>query len=151
MRKLITALVASLLAGPIMADGHRGTAEEAMDMIIGVVDLYSRDGRDAMLSAISDENGPFRDRDLFVIVWDIEGNLVGHGRNSPAVGTNRWDFTDSAGKYLTREIIEAATAGGGWVQYRFTDPKTGEEKDKTTFAIALDDTLVAGIGIYADQ
>lgn len=133
-----------------LADNKRGTAEEAIEMVISLSDFYANEGLEATLSSIIDKSGPFIDRDLFVIIWDQEGYMVGHGRNSPAVGTNRMDAKDANGVYITRQILEAANSGGGWVPYRFLNHTTGVESDKTTFVLTLDDNLVAGVGIYAD-
>lgn len=61
-------------------------------------------------------------------------------------------MTDVNGFYHTRALIEVAmTEGAGWVPYRFADPLTGQETDKVTYVLALDDTLLVGVGIYADE
>jgi signal transduction histidine kinase len=150
MQKFLTVVAAIFFAGAGFADENRGSADDAMNMIIGVAELYEKVGREATLEAITEEGGPFRDRDLYVLVWNTDGVMIGHGLSSPLIGTERWDFQDDQGTYVTRDVIATAAAGGGWVPYRITDPNTGEIKDKTTFALQLDEETVAGVGIYAN-
>lgn len=135
-----------------VADGHRGTADDAIAMVLDIIDQYEAEGREATLAAITDQEAQaYRDRDLFAIVWDRSGTMLAHGRNSPAIGTNRWDTTDADGFHHTRALIETAmSSGGGWVPYKWEDPLTGVVSEKVTYVAALDEDLLVGVGIYAD-
>ncbi|WP_341366771.1 cache domain-containing protein [Yoonia sp. BS5-3] len=136
-----------------MAAEDRGSSDEAVAMVVDALSVFEEGGRDALIAAISDQSSDrFRDRDLFPIMWNRDGVMLAHGRNSPAVGTNRYDVTDVNGFYHTRALIDVAmNEGAGWVPYRFEDPISGQPADKVTYVLALDDQLLVGVGIYADQ
>ncbi|MBW8757179.1 MAG: hypothetical protein JF586_06175, partial [Burkholderiales bacterium] len=38
--------------------------------------------------------------------------------------------------------------GGGWVDYDFLNPSTGQVAPKTSFVVPVTDDLVLGCGIY---
>ena len=46
------------------------------------------------------------------------------------------------------DAFEVAQHGGGWVEYRITNPMTGEVAEKTTFVRPINQNMVLGCGIY---
>jgi len=60
----------------------------------------------------------FRYGDLFLVVYDMKGKCIAHGRNEEWVGQNHWDRQDEDGRYSIREMIEKAKAGGGWIDIK---------------------------------
>ena len=69
-------MAAIFFAEARFADENHGSADDAMNIIIGVAELYEKVGREATLVAITEEIGPFRDRDLYVLVWNTGGVMV---------------------------------------------------------------------------
>ncbi len=55
---------------------------------------------------------------------------------------------DSDGKYFVKEQIATAKKGGGWVDYKFTNPATGKIQQKTSYVQKLDDNYYAGCGAF---
>ena len=53
----------------------------------------------------------------YLFVYDTEGVSIAHGVNQSLEGKNLYDFQDPNGTYLIRELIDAAQAGGGYVNY----------------------------------
>lgn len=77
-------------------------------------------------------------------------NIVLYG--SEVEGTNRYDLQDENGKYIIREIIENALAGGGYTDYMF--PKQGEQnaQPKRAYSNYYEPfQWVIGTGIYTDD
>ena len=69
-----------------------------------------------------------------------------------AEGKNRWDLKDFNGKYLVRDIIKAAVAGGGYTEYWF--PKKGETEPspKRSYSMYFEPfDWVVGTGNYIDD
>ncbi len=153
MLRLVTLLAAICLGQASIAQENRGTLEEAVAMVVDALSLFEESGPDALFAAISNENSDrFGDRDLFPIVWDVNGVMLVHGRNSPAMGANRYDTTDVNGFHHSCALIEVAMGEGtGWVPYRFADPLTGQDADMVTYVLALNEELLPGVGIYTDQ
>jgi signal transduction histidine kinase len=49
---------------------------------------------------------------------------------------------------LGRDVWAAAGEGGGWVDYDFLNPATGQVAPKTSYIVPLTPELVMGCGIY---
>ncbi|MCK5632140.1 cache domain-containing protein [bacterium] len=60
----------------------------------------------------------FRFGDLFVFLYDLNGNVIAHGDNPDYVGTNQSKVVDDTGRYFVQEMIDKAKAGGGWIDYK---------------------------------
>jgi len=84
--------------------------------------------------------------------FDTEGVYFLHGGNPQMEGQNKWDMQDTNGKYLIRELIGAAKAGGGFVDYWF--PRAGQQKAEPKLGYAElfpQWNWVVGTGIYIDD
>ena len=126
---------------------RQGTADEAYALVQKAVALYRRRGH-ACLPEITDAANGFADRDMYVFAWDR--SLVYHAfagkphnlrkRASEILGT---DATQ-----LARDVWSVAASGGGWVDYDFLNPTTGQVAPKTSFVFPVSADLVLGCGIY---
>src|SRR5579859_5344870 len=90
----------------------------------------------------------FGEGDYFFVV-DPEGIFVVHP-NAALEGKSQWDLRDPDGVYLTRELVKAADADAGFVEYRFPKPGTTEPLPKLSYAVpfkALHWAVCAGIYI----
>ena len=64
----------------IKSDGH-GTADEATEMVTRAIATIHEKGQDATFAEINNKLGPFCDRDLYVVVYDMNGKNLAHGAN----------------------------------------------------------------------
>lgn len=121
--------------GAARADDPRyGTREEARALVRRGIRHIETVGLDAALAAFADHNGPFVDRDLYLIVIDMTGRRLAHGANPRLVGRNITDAPDAASKTYGREILAGAERfGSGWADYIFADPLTGRQLPKTSY------------------
>ncbi len=56
---------------------------------------------------------------------------------------------DADGKFFIQEMIESAKKGGGWVDYKWTNPETKRIQDKSTLIKPLPGIdAFLGCGIY---
>ena len=93
----------------------------------------------------------YGDNDYFFI-FDTSGTYLMMGANTAAEGQNRIDLKDAEGKPLIRELIAAAQAGGGFVDYVF--PRAGQQQAEPKLSYAKLFTpwgWVIGTGIYIDD
>ena len=129
---------------PALAADERGTPEEAEALVNRAVELVKKDG-DKAYPILSDATGPYRDRDLYVVVLDPKGNLMAHGANKALVGKNLWDAEDPDGVKFIQEIrkMAAAKPDGGWVKFKFTHPVTKKIEAKVMFVRSVGDMAVA--------
>jgi len=74
--------------------------------------------------------------------------------NAKYVGVNRWDFKDSQGRPVIRDIIETARSGGGYVSYLAPRSSGGPELPKLSYVSShgQGDKLIAiQAGVYIDD
>lgn len=93
----------------------------------------------------------FKDRDLYVIVYDLNGKNLAQGANPKLVGKNLIGLKDPDGKPLIQMFVDLAkTKSKGWVEgYKFLNPVTQKLENKSMYLERYGDTLV-GCGIYKD-
>jgi uncharacterized protein len=146
-------LVAALALFPFGANaGGFGSREEAVAMIKRVQEKFKKVGAQATFAAITNQAPEFHDRDLYVYVLDYNCIVQAHGSQKDLVGKNLWEFRDQDGVYVARSTVDMArTKGSGWIDYRWTNPKTSMVEAKSTYVERLGDRYAAGVGVYKDE
>jgi len=67
-------------------------------------------------------------------------------------GQNKGDMKDSNGKLIIVEMVKAAQAGGGYVDYFFSKPGSPEPAPKISYATLIPEwDWVVGTGVYTDD
>ena len=115
---------------------ERGTTEEAKALVVKAVAALDAKG-DAALAEISDPAGPLVDRDLYVIVFDPNGEIKAHGANKRLIGKNLWKAKDPDGVPFVQVFFETIkkTPTGDWVNFKFTHPKTKKIEKKVMWVV----------------
>ena len=126
---------------------RQGTADEAQALVLRAVALFRRTGQGS-LAQITDAANGYADRDMYVFAWDRE--LVYHAfAGKPInVGKRADQILGTDVTRLTRDVWAAAAAGGGWVDYDFLNPASGQVAPKTSYVMPVSDGLVLGCGVY---
>ena len=137
----------ALVGGLAHASDH-ASAKEAETMVKKGVTYIKVRGKEQGYAEITSKQGQFRDRDLYLVVYGLDGRVWAHGANEKMVGKVLIDLKDIDGKEWVKERTELAkTKGSFWHDYKFTDPMTKKVEPKSTYCERLDDTVVCG-GIY---
>ncbi|MCW5667704.1 MAG: cache domain-containing protein [Piscinibacter sp.] len=126
---------------------RQGSADEALAMVRKAVDLYKRKGR-AALEDITADGKNFADRDMYVFALDRQGVYRAFGGNPARVGVSVTSIPGVDGTKLTRDAFTVAPHGGGWIDYDFRNPATGEVAPKTSYVEPVEEDLVLACGIY---
>jgi signal transduction histidine kinase len=143
---IVVAAVASLIA-PALAT-ERGTADEAEAMVKKAVSYAKANGKDKLISEVNGGKGQFIDRDLYVSVWTTKAVVLAHGANTKLVGKDIIELKDADGKFFMKEIVDkSASAGKGWVDYKWVNPVTKEIQAKSAYFEKVDDIIVS-TGFY---
>ncbi|MBK8174426.1 MAG: cache domain-containing protein [Rhodospirillales bacterium] len=141
------ALCALFLAAPAFAE-DRATAAEAEAMVKQAAAAIKTDGAEKVYSEIDDREGGFVDRDLYIVVYSLDGKCLAHGANKKLIGKDLIDIQDVDGKYYIKERMELAkTKQSFWQDYKFTNPTTKKIEPKQMYCEKLDNSVVCG-GIY---
>ena len=145
----VALLVAAVAAFGGLASAATGaTKDEAVAMVKKAVAYIKSEGPDKAYPAISNPTGEFVDRDLYIVVYGLDGVVLAHGANAARIGTNQIDDKDPDGKAFVKERVElAATQPSFWQSYKFMNPVTHKVEPKEMYGERLDQTVVCG-GVY---
>ena len=123
----------------------------------GAIDETGFDNHGNVVEAFRMEDGVWRIGEIYLFILQTDGLLVFHGANMSFENTNIFDDQDLNGVYYTRELIAAAQAGGGYVEYYFDNPavagdeELGSPKVSYVESVVVDGMeLVIGSGFYFD-
>ncbi len=148
---LLAALLVTPLAAPrAYAADSKATAAEATAMVKKGVAAIKAAGKDhdKLYTEITAKDAKWVDRDLYLVVYGLDGSVKAHGANAKLVGNNLMDMLDIDGKPYIKERIELAKSKGSfWQDYKFTNPTTKKIEPKSMYCEKVDDT-VACAGIY---
>ncbi len=153
-QQLMKLAFASLIALGISMQGSRATAAEnatkdqAVAMVKKGVAFIKANGAEKGYAAISDKKGQFQDRDLYLVVYGLDGKCLAHGANEKQIGRDLIDMKDIDGKPFIKERVDMAKAKGTfWQDYKFTNPVTKKIEPKQMYCEKLNETIVCG-GVY---
>jgi signal transduction histidine kinase len=148
MPYVAAALIAALamLGSSLAATG--ATKDEAVAMVKKAVVFIQTEGPANAYPQITNPAGRFVDRDLYIVVYGLDGMVLAHGADAKRVGTNQIEDKDPDGKAFVKEPVDlAATNPSFWQSYKFMNPVTKEVEPKEMYCERLDQTVVCG-GIY---
>lgn len=145
-------IAAAMLAGNAFSAGmpasDKATAPQAEAMVKKAVAFIKANGKADVLAAINGQQGQFRDRDLYLTVYQLDGVALAHGANIKMVGHNLIDLKDVDGKEFLRERMDLAKLKGSfWQDYKFTNPISKKIEPKSMYCERADEIVVCG-GIY---
>jgi cytochrome c len=142
------AIAAVYFAGGAVVSAEPATKEEAVAMVQKAVAAIKSEGPEKAYAEISNPSGKFVDRDLYIVVYGLDGMVLAHGANASRVGTNQIDDKDPDGKAFVKERVELAKQQPNfWQSYKFMNPVTKKVEPKQMYCERLDETAVCG-GIY---
>ena len=152
-RRITVLLACALFAGSLGASvaAERATKDEAIAMVKKAVAFIKQQGAEKAYAEISNKKGQFIDRDLYIVVYRLDGHVLAHGANEKLIGTDQIAAKDPDGKEFVKERTELAKKQDGfWQSYKFPDPLTKKVEPKEMYCERLNDTAVCG-GIYKPQ
>ena len=147
----VTVIVGIFLLGLVgyAFSGENGTPAEAEAMVKKAIAYIKAVGPEKAFAEISNLKGRFVDRDLYVVVYDLNGKCLAHGQNPKfLVGKDLIGMKDPDGKYYIKERVELAkTKSQFWQDYKFTNPVTKKIEPKSMYLERMGNFLV-GCGVY---
>jgi cytochrome c len=147
-RPLIAALVATAAFAGAAGAGDGATKDEAVAMVKTAVTFIKEQGAEKAYPEITSKTGKFHDRDLYVVVYQLDGKVLAHGSNEKFVGKDLIDAQDVDGKLYVKERVElAAKQPSFWQDYKFVNPVDKKVEPKQMYCEKLDNTAVCA-GIY---
>ncbi len=142
----VALLLGGFLFTPLVYAAGQATPDEAKAMAIKAAEYLKSVGPEKAFAEFDAKDGPWHDRDLYVVVQDSNGVMLAHGTNPGLIGKSLIDLRDVDGKAFTREMV--AIQDQGWVNFKWQNPLTRAVEAKTIYEIRVGDYLV-GVGAYA--
>jgi cytochrome c len=142
-------IVLSILfcASTIASAEDHGTAAEAKAMVQKTIATMKKNGIDNTIADINKRDGQYKDKDLYVVVYSIDGQNLAH-INAKMVGKDMMELTDVDGKHFIKERIELAKKNGSaWQDYKFLNPVSKQIEPKSMYIEKFENVIV-GCGIY---
>ena len=147
-KTLTTALVATLAFIGAAAAGSGASKDDAVAMVKAAVTFIKEQGPEKAYPEITSKTGKFHDRDVYVVVYQLDGKVLAHGSNEKFVGKDLIDAQDVDGKLYVKERVElAAKQPSFWQDYKFVNPVDKKVEPKQMYCEKLDNTAVCA-GIY---
>lgn len=142
------AIAAAYLAAGGIASADPVSKDEAVAMVQKAVAAIKSDGTEKAYAEISNPSGKFVDRDLYIVVYGLDGMVLAHGANKDRIGTNQIGDKDPDGIPFVKERIDMAKQNPSfWQSYKFMNPVTKKVEPKQMYCERLGETAVCG-GIY---
>jgi signal transduction histidine kinase len=144
-------LIGLSLAMPAAAQTKaRATKAEAEAMVGKAVAYIKANGPDKAYAEFTNGTA-FKDRELYVIVYDLTGKNLAHGANAKLVGKDLIGMKDPDGKLLNKMLVDLAKEKGkGWSdEFKFRNPTTDALQRRIVYVERLGETFV-GCGVFLD-
>ena len=151
MKSLHLALISIALAltAATASAAVEATKEDAVAMVKKGIAFIKAQGLEKGYAEVSNKKGQFIDRDLYLVVYGLDGKCLAHGANPKQIGRDLIDLTDIDGKYFVKERVAMVKAkpAGAWQEYKFTNPVSKKIEPKVMYCEKLGETAVCG-GVY---
>ncbi len=124
------------------------TKPEAEAMVQKALKFLKANGKDKTYAEISKKDGQFIDRDLYLVIYGLDGTVRAHGANAKMIGKNLIEIKDVDGKAFIKERLDLAKKKQPfWQDYKFTNPVSGNIEPKSMYCVPEDDLVLCG-GVY---
>jgi signal transduction histidine kinase len=119
-------------------------------MIGSVISDYNNDSDRIHFIRKSIESIRFYDDNSgYFYVYSVDCINIAHATQKDLLGKNLYDFQDTRGKFVIRELSYAAINGGGFVEYYWIKPgETGEKKKLGYVELIPNTNYFIGSGVY---
>lgn len=147
---MMVALIAlvMILGASMSFAAEAGTKEEAVALVKKAIGYIKANGRDKAFEEFSNPKGQFVDRDLYIVVYDMNAKCLAHGQKKSMVGKELIDFKDVDGKEYMKERIALMKANNtAWQEYKFMNPVSKKIEPKEMYLEKFEDVIV-GAGVY---
>ena len=136
--------------------GHKDTLKSLVDAEVQIlaVRVKAAKTREEQIAIITAETDPvrfFSDHSGYYFSYDTAGVRVNVPINKSANGKNCMELKDKKDFLFVQGIVEAAKAGGGFVQYFFEKEGKGIQPKMSYSAMIPGTDFLVGTGVYIDD
>jgi signal transduction histidine kinase len=93
----------------------------------------------------------YPDNSGYFYVYDFDCVNIAHARQKDLQGQNLYNYIDSRGKFVIRDLSSMAQLGGGYVEFYWIKPGDTGEKKKLGYVESIPNTnFFIGTGVYLE-
>jgi signal transduction histidine kinase len=144
LQVMVAVMVMAVCIGSVFAGSKQ---DESMALVKKAVAYIKENGKEKAFAEFSNPTGKFVKGELYIFVYDSKGTNLAHGGNQKLIGKNLIDLSDSAGTFFVKDFIKVAKNGGGWTEYKWTNPVSKNIELKRSYIMPVAD-FVVGCGYY---
>lgn len=147
--KVIAISIFMLAVGTATQAFAAGATKDEAKALVAKASAYIKEaGPEKAYAEFSVKGGKWTDRDLYVVVYNVDGTVLAHGSNIKLVGKHLMDVQDVDGVYYIKDRMAlAAKKVDFWQGYKFVNPVTKKIQPKQMFCHPQDDIAVCA-GVY---
>jgi len=132
-----------------LEQGNYTSNETLVAFVESAVAYAHANGKEKALAEFSDPNGTFVRGELYIYAYDFNNVALAHPFDPDKIGVNRMDELDAFGNPYTRQFIDAATNGSGYVRFYYVNPAHNRTvESKLGYVMRVDEDWWLGSGIY---
>jgi cytochrome c len=144
MMRTLAALALAFFLVPAASHAQEyATTKDAEMMVHQAVAFLKKEGKDKAFAEFNNPKGRFTYRDLYIMVYDLEGKCLSHGAKIERIGKSFMEEKDVDGKQFVKERMRIAKEHGkGWQEYKFANPVSKKVEQKVAYFERVDDVVV---------
>ena len=113
----------------------------SLDWLVELLELVGFARANEWKAVLREEGGHFKSGPIYLFVFTPEAYVLFHGANAWREGRYTENLTDINGTRFVEQMIAAAQAGGGFVEYFWDDPSVEGDEDtgspKVSYALSF--------------
>ena len=123
----------------------------SLDWLVELLDLVGFARANEWKAVLREEGGHFKAGPIYLFIFTPEAYVLFHGANPWREGRYAEDFVDINGTRFVELIIEAAQAGGGFVEYFWDDPTVEGDEDTGSPKVSYARSFTSNYDFYPGQ
>lgn len=153
MLKLMTSALLALLAALSFhaSAAEFGSADEAVAMVRQATAYLHDNGREQTIAEANKPKGRFVDRDLYIVIHDMQGRALANPALPRMVGADISGVKDVDGKAFIRDrLAMLKTADRGWIDFKWPNSLTQKIEQRSVYFERVGE-LVFACGILKNR
>ena len=144
---------ASTPQSPDAPEQENYTSNETLVAFVESAVAYAHaNGKEKALAEFSDPNGTFFRGELYIYAYDFNNTTLAHPFDPEKIGVNRAEELDAFGNPYTRQFIDAAKKGSGFVRFYYINPAHDRTvESKLGYVMKVDEDWWLGSGVYTGR
>jgi hypothetical protein len=129
--------------------GNYTSNETLVAFVESAVAYAHANSKEKALAEFSDPNGSFVRGELYIYAYDFNNVALAHPFDPEKIGVSRADELDAFGNPYTRQFIDAAKKGSGFVRFYYVNPAHNRTvESKLGYVMKVDEDWWLGSGVY---